>query len=123
MLTNDILNEDSRNALSEWYGTNKDLLRELISQMKFEYDEIPRYVNMEWRFETQLASRALRDQLKPNIILRFEFYRGGNKTEFVTLQCDPANLIHMRDVFEKALSEARSQHLKTLSRQNKSCTK
>ncbi|CAG2174912.1 unnamed protein product [Oppiella nova] len=70
-----------------------------------------RYSSLEWRFQTQLASRAARDQLKPEVILKFELNGESDVKKYVTVVCDVSNLVHIHDVLEEALMTARSQHL------------
>ena len=87
----------------------------ILAQLDRDSSGIPHYSNLEWRLETQIASRMLRDQLEPRLILRFELDQTGNKVggekKFVTLQCDPSNLINLHESMEDALAFARSQHL------------
>jgi len=123
------LNEQVQNELSSWYSENKRVLRDVLTSMDARSSQCPHYVNLEWRIETQIASRALRDELIPKIILRFELSSSSSSSsseaksksanEFVSLECDAANLLHLRDVLEDALAEARSQHLLKIARQIK----
>ena len=92
----------------------------ILAQLDRDSSGIPHYSNLEWRLETQIASRMLRDQLEPRLILRFELDQTGNKVggekKFVTLQCDPSNLINLHQSMEDALAQARSQHLLKIAR-------
>ena len=75
------------------------------------------YSSLEWRFQTQLASRSARDQLKPQILLKFELNDKKDNKKYVTLECSSAQLAHLHDLMEEALIAVRSQHLlKTVRR-------
>lgn len=75
------------------------------------------YSSLEWRFQTQIASRSARDQLKPQILLKFWLSDERDNKKSVSLVCSADQLVHLQDLMEEALIAARSQHLlKTVRR-------
>ena len=63
----------------------------------------------------QLASRSLRHQVTPLIILKFHLGDGDNRHTKV-LQTDPVNLIHLTQTLEEALQEMKSSHCRRIVR-------
>ncbi|XP_046392415.1 COMM domain-containing protein 2 [Ischnura elegans] len=92
----------------------------------------PHYHNLEWRFETQVASRSLMHQLTPLVTLRLqlkdsqtnrrekvETHENENKSTHVqtqTLQIDPVSLFHITGILEQALAEGSSRHCRRIQR-------
>lgn len=76
------------------------------------------YSSLEWRFQTQMASRSARDQLKPEIVLRFELKDQNNDNKYVTLVCDASNLVHIHELMEQAVMAVRSKQLNKMVRHN-----
>lgn len=112
--------KDHVEILSAFFTSKKE---EILHTLNNDSLEMPHYKNMEWRFEAQLASRSLKQQITPLITMKLALEnRRGNLSvsqENIVLQTDPTNLIHLTQVMEEALAEARSQHTRKLQRQFK----
>lgn len=73
------------------------------------------YHNLQWRFDVQLASRSLRHQITPLMLMKLELKREG-KINPIILQTDPVNLVHMTEILDQALQEVKSQHSRRIMR-------
>lgn len=63
----------------------------------------------------QLASRALRHQVKPTVTLKLQLEDSGKHRAHV-LQTDPATLQHLIQEMERALAELKSNHCRRILR-------
>lgn len=63
----------------------------------------------------QLASRSLRHQVIPTVLLKLQIEDEGKK-ESQMLQADPVNLVHMTHVLEEALQEIKSGYCRRIAR-------
>lgn len=68
---------------------------------------------MEWRFDVEIASRSLRKQIQPIILLKFYFTRNGEDEERI-FQTDPSNLMRLTAKLEEALNSSQSSHCRRL---------
>lgn len=80
--------------------------------------QLPRYHDLEWRFQVQLASRSLIDQLTPVIVLDLMLKNGENSDNLkhIALQTDPTNLLRLSQELESAIADSQSQHARTIKR-------
>ncbi|XP_018371262.1 PREDICTED: COMM domain-containing protein 2 [Trachymyrmex cornetzi] len=107
--------EDKEAILSKLYSIKKDEVSDALEEIGF---KLPRYHDMEWRFEVQTASRSLLKQVAPLVSLDLSLKNPDNpeEIEHVLLQTDPTNLLHITQQLEEALQESRSQHIRRISR-------
>ncbi|XP_011647303.1 COMM domain-containing protein 2, partial [Pogonomyrmex barbatus] len=86
--------EDQEAILSKLYSVKKDEVSDALEEIGF---KLPKYHDMEWRFEVQTASRSLLKQIAPLITLDLSLKNPNNpdEIEHVLLQTDPTNLLHM----------------------------
>lgn len=63
-----------------------------------------------------MATRALQQQITPLVTMKLCLETRAGAKENVVLQTDPVNLVHMTEVLERALQEARSQHSRHIQR-------
>ncbi|XP_024877207.1 COMM domain-containing protein 2 [Temnothorax curvispinosus] len=107
--------EDKEAILSKLYNVKKNEVSDALEEIGF---KLPRYHDMEWRFEVQTASRSLLKQVAPLVTLDLSLKNPDNpeEIEHVLLQTDPTNLLHMTQQLEEALQESRSQHIRRISR-------
>ncbi|XP_018314941.1 COMM domain-containing protein 2 [Mycetomoellerius zeteki] len=107
--------EDKEAILSKLYNVKKDEVSDALEEIGF---KLPRYHDMEWRFEVQTASRSLLKQVAPLISLDLSLKNPDNpeRIEHIVLQTDPTNLLHITQELEEALQESRSQHIRRISR-------
>lgn len=107
--------ENKEAILSKLYNVKKDEVSDVLEEIGF---KLPRYHDMDWRFEVQTASRSLLKQITPLITLDLSLKNPNNpeEIEHVLLQTDPTNLLHITQELEEALQESRSQHIRRISR-------
>jgi hypothetical protein len=116
-----VLAENQRNIFSAVYGANKHALTLLLSKTSF---RLPHYVNLSWRLEVVLASRALLQQSKPNILLQLETttteskqqQHQGDKTETVLFDVSFAVLNQLEAELNAALDDSKTTHAQRLFR-------
>jgi len=77
--------------------------------------DLPHYHNLEWRFDIQLASRALQRQARPSVVFRLHT-KDGDEAKSHLLQTDPSNLVHLTQSLESALAELKTQHCRRIMR-------
>lgn len=66
-------------------------------------------------FKIKLASRSLRQQIKPSVTLKLHLKQNGDHTTEV-LQSDPATLLHLVQQLEQALEEMKTNHCRRVVR-------
>ncbi|KAJ8920910.1 hypothetical protein NQ315_015703 [Exocentrus adspersus] len=79
----------------------------------------PHYEDLKWRFEVQVSSRSLLQQVTPLIAMELVLKTqsdNGTEKESILLQTDPNNLLHIANELEHALSESRSRHSRKIQR-------
>ncbi|GFT83735.1 COMM domain-containing protein 2 [Nephila pilipes] len=105
-------NSLSQEELVKCYMEHNQEIRSLLSSLNM---GIPHYKNLEWRLDVQIASRTLRRPLEPSILLKLQLEE-ESKSENIILEADPSNIIHMTQVLDQALQEAKSQHFRRIMR-------
>ena len=104
--------EELISTLLRLYLENRDEIRSILNELSL---DLPHYQNLEWRFDVQIASRALKSQVKPVILMKFDIKDGGRMISRL-LETDPINLVHMTEVLEKALAEMKTSHARRITR-------
>lgn len=104
--------EELTNTLLRLYLENRDEIRSVLNELSL---GLPHYDNLEWRFDVQVASRALKSQTKPVVLLKFDI-KDDKKMTSTLLETDPVNLVHMTEVLEKALAEMKTAHARRVTR-------
>ncbi|XP_043926546.1 COMM domain-containing protein 2 [Protopterus annectens] len=104
--------EELNALLLQLYLSNRKEIRNILKELS---PSLPRYHNLEWRLDVQLANRALRQQIKPVMILKLHLDQNGDKNSKI-LQTDPATLIHIIHQLEKALEEMKTSHCRRIVR-------
>ena len=66
--------EELNQELLHLYQENYKEIRAILSEMSM---NLPHYHDLEWRFDVQLASRALQRQAQPSVLLRLHTKEGG----------------------------------------------
>ncbi|XP_031366854.1 COMM domain-containing protein 2 [Apis dorsata] len=107
--------EQQEIILSKLYNVKKDEILDTLKNIGF---KLPKYHDMEWRFEVQIASRALLKQVAPLITLDLSIKNSDKdeNIEHILLQTDPINLSYITQQLEEAVQEGYSQHIRRLSR-------
>ncbi|KAL5004456.1 hypothetical protein ScPMuIL_017912 [Solemya velum] len=104
--------EGLRQELLELYVQSRHEVRCILSEMAM---DLPHYHNLEWRFDVEVASRSLRHQTTPKILLKLHTEDSGKK-EVKVLQTDPVNLVHLTNVLDGALQEMKSAYCRRIVR-------
>ncbi|KAK9503838.1 hypothetical protein O3M35_010311 [Rhynocoris fuscipes] len=78
---------------------------------------LPMFKDVEWRIQSQLASRALPSQMTPKILMNLKL--DNCESSNILLQTDPANLVHLTQVLESALNDATNNHSTRIYRRYK----
>ena len=106
------LSEELTSTLLRLYLENREEIRSILTELAL---DLPHFNDLEWRFDVQIASRALKSQIKPVILMKFDIEDGG-KTTSKLLETDPVNLVHMVEVLEKALAEMKTPYARRITR-------
>ncbi|KAK4879418.1 hypothetical protein RN001_007564 [Aquatica leii] len=111
--------QEQQAILSKFYLSKRKDVTDILS--KLSVDE-PHYHDLNWRFEVQVASRSLLQQVTPLITMDLvlteptDGIETKSGTKHVLLQTDPCNLVHMTETLENALIESRSRHSRRIQR-------
>ncbi|XP_042521600.1 COMM domain-containing protein 2 [Dipodomys spectabilis] len=104
--------EELNKLLLQLYLDNRKEIRNILSELA---PALPSYHSLEWRLDVQLASRSLRQQIKPSVTLKLHLdQNGGHSTRIV--QTDPATLLHLVQQLEQALAEMKTSHCRRVIR-------
>ncbi|KAM6063437.1 COMM domain-containing protein 2 isoform 2-T5 [Chlamydotis macqueenii] len=107
---------DELNALLlQLYLDNRKEIRSVLSELA---PELPSYHSLEWRLDVQLASRSLRQQIKPAVTIKLHLNENEDQTAQV-LQTDPSTLLHLIQQLEQALGEMKTNHCRRIVRNMK----
>ncbi|XP_014777667.1 COMM domain-containing protein 2 [Octopus bimaculoides] len=104
--------DDKIDILLTMYLENRGNIRNILSEMSM---ELPHYDNLEWRFDVQVASRSMRHQVMPNVLLKLHLEEDDEVTTH-HLQTDPGNLVQLTKELEKALDEMKSPFCRRIVR-------
>uniref|UniRef100_A0A2K6U3Q8 COMM domain-containing protein n=1 Tax=Saimiri boliviensis boliviensis TaxID=39432 RepID=A0A2K6U3Q8_SAIBB len=94
------------------YLDNRKEIRTILSESA---PSLPSYHNLEWRLDEQLASRSLRQQIKPAVAIKLYLNQNGDHDTKV-LRTDPATLLHLVQQLEQALEEMKTNHYRRVVR-------
>ncbi|GAB6028229.1 COMM domain-containing protein 2 [Chamberlinius hualienensis] len=104
--------ESTQSEILQHYNEKVKDIRSVLLTMPM---GLPHYSDLEWRCDVQIASRSLHHQIIPNTLLKLTV--ANKETENVKfLQSDITNLVHMTEVLDQALQEAKSQHSQRIKR-------
>ncbi|XP_029472176.1 COMM domain-containing protein 2 [Rhinatrema bivittatum] len=104
--------EELNKLLLQLYLDNRKEIRAILSELA---PDLPHYHSMEWRLDVQLASRSLRQQIKPIVTVKLHLKQNGDRSTQV-LQTDPATLLHLIQQLEEALGEMKTSHCRRIVR-------
>ncbi|XP_018571313.1 COMM domain-containing protein 2 [Anoplophora glabripennis] len=103
-------------VLSKFYESKQNDIHKLNQACINE----PHYEDLKWRFEVQVSSRSLLQQVTPliamELVLRKKNEGTGIDREKILVQTDPNNLLHIANELENALTESRSRHSRKIQR-------
>ncbi|EDM14884.1 COMM domain containing 2 (predicted), isoform CRA_b [Rattus norvegicus] len=104
-----LLTESSKLML---YLDNRKEIRTILNELA---PRLPSYHSLEWRLDVQLASRSLRQQMKPAVTIKLHLDQSGDHSTHC-LQTDPATLLHLVQQLEQALEEMKTNHCRRVVR-------
>ncbi|XP_065178026.1 COMM domain-containing protein 2-like [Sycon ciliatum] len=104
--------EELKSELLQLYLENRKEIRRLLSDMTL---QLPHYHTLEWRLDVQVASRTLRHQVQPSVVLKLHTTEEG-ETKAQVLETDATNLAHLASSLEGALNEMKGQHCRRILR-------
>ncbi|KAI4548001.1 hypothetical protein MJG53_000775 [Ovis ammon polii x Ovis aries] len=104
--------EELNKLLLQLYLDNRKEIRTILSELA---PDLPSYHSLEWRLDVQLASRSLRQQIKPSVTIKLHLNQNGDHNTQV-LQTDPATLLHLVQQLEQALEEMKTNHCRRVVR-------
>ncbi|CAL4059008.1 unnamed protein product, partial [Meganyctiphanes norvegica] len=103
------------------FEENREEFQQYLTKMGV---QLPRYQDLEWRFDILVGSRTLHHIAEPLMTLQLSLDNTnslGNENikkvpKKLLLQTDPNNLIHMTKVLEEALQESHNHHFRRITR-------
>ncbi|NXC22623.1 COMD2 protein, partial [Corythaeola cristata] len=107
--------DELNKLLLQLYLDNRKEIRSILSELA---PKLPSYHSLEWRLDVQLASRSLRQQIKPAVTLKLHLNQNEDQTAQV-LQTDPSTLLHLIQQLEQALGEMKTNHCRRIVRNMK----
>ena len=107
------LPEELCQFLLECYLINRTEIRSLLRSMSI---ALPKYTNLEWRFDVVISSRMLKQQTTPEILFKLFTQNNMGEIETKVLKTDPVNLQHMTLVLDEALRELKSSHCRRIAK-------
>ncbi|XP_057277848.1 COMM domain-containing protein 2 [Pezoporus wallicus] len=107
--------DELNKLLLQLYLDNRKEIRSVLGELA---PKLPSYHNLEWRLDVQLASRSLRQQIKPAVTIKLHLKENDDQTAHV-LQTDPSTLLHLIQQLEQALGEMKTNHCRRIVRNMK----
>lgn len=122
---------DASAIISKVFEDNREEFNQYLTKMGV---QVPRYNDLEWRFDILVGSRSLHHIAEPLMTLQLSLDNASsignenindksrkttNGPEKLLLQTDPNNLVHMTKVLEEALQESHNHHFRRITRHMK----
>uniref|UniRef100_A0A8V0X6P7 COMM domain containing 2 n=1 Tax=Gallus gallus TaxID=9031 RepID=A0A8V0X6P7_CHICK len=107
--------DELNKLLLQLYLDNRKEIRSILGELA---PKLPSYHSLEWRLDVQLASRSLRQQIKPAVTMKLHLNDNEDLTTQV-LQTDPSTLLHLIQQLEQALGEMKTNHCRRIARNMK----
>ncbi|XP_057241171.1 COMM domain-containing protein 2 isoform X3 [Malurus melanocephalus] len=107
--------DELNKSLLQLYLDNRKEIRSILGELA---PRLPSYHSLEWRLDVQLASRSLRQQIKPAVTMKLHLNQNEDQSAQV-LQTDPATLLHLIQQLEQALGEMKMNHCRRIVRNMK----
>ncbi|XP_041862306.1 COMM domain-containing protein 2 [Melanotaenia boesemani] len=103
--------EELNQILLQLYLQHHSQIRSTLNQL---LPTQPTYHNLEWRLDVQLASRSVRQQVIPMVIMRLHLT--GSSGISRVLHTDPSTLLHLISTLEAALAALKTSHARRILR-------
>jgi hypothetical protein len=107
------LADDAEELLAETYAREKKRLRSSLLNASM---QLPHYHNLDRRLDIQIASRAARQQVQPKLVLELETRDAAAAPQFNLMELDFANLSHLCNELENAVTEIQQGHSRRILR-------
>ncbi|XP_076255258.1 COMM domain-containing protein 2 isoform X1 [Rhynchophorus ferrugineus] len=103
--------EEQVSVISQFYQSIKGDVEKLDDSVLNE----PHYHDLQWRFEVQLSSRSLLEQVTPLVLMELSLKSPNTNNSNLNIkrhlfQTDPTNLLHLTNELDRALNESRSRY-------------
>ncbi|XP_041791713.1 COMM domain-containing protein 2 [Chelmon rostratus] len=108
--------EELNQILLQLYLQHHSQIRSILSQLP---SNLPAYRSLEWRLDVQLASRSVRLQVIPMLMMHLLLKRGcdsSSSSSSRVLQTDPNTLLHLISTLEAALAAMKTSHARRILR-------
>lgn len=104
--------------------SNADQIKSYLSKMKL---DTLKFYDLEWRVDLKMASRSLKKQIEPEIMLKFDLKSdrddatgfpsvNSNNVQTKVLQTDIVNLNNLTSSLEEALNEIKTNYVRRVLR-------
>eukprot|EP00475_Leptophrys_vorax_P005284 TRINITY_DN13208_c0_g2_i1.p1 TRINITY_DN13208_c0_g2~~TRINITY_DN13208_c0_g2_i1.p1 ORF type:complete len:233 (+),score=49.71 TRINITY_DN13208_c0_g2_i1:274-972(+) len=113
------LKGDKLDLLEKVYQEKADELRDLVLAISKNQDTLPRFVDLRWRLDCILGSKAIRDVVQPDFLVQLTIKEGVSDNPLETktfLDCSPDTMKHLEFVLEEALKQSYSAHSRRMGR-------
>ena len=109
------LNAELCEILSIFYGEKKEEIMTLL--LKAKSAAVPEFVSLDWRLEMEVASRTRHNTFEPSFFMQLGTKNTGDgEPTSLLLECDYANMSHLKSELEAALLELKTQHALRVAR-------
>jgi len=100
-------------VVQQHHTDNAKQIRHVLSELTF---DVPHFVDLDWRLDVLLASRALRNQVKPVFLLKLDTRTDHGIVTSRYLEADPTDLRHIATELDSALNELKAAHVRRVLR-------
>jgi len=100
-------------VLRKYFFDNIRHFRDILGELKF---DVPHYHDLDWRLDVLLASRALRNQVKPVFLLKLTTEEENGKLTSRHLEASATELRHVCNELEIALNEVKAGYVRKTMR-------
>lgn len=105
--------EDVIGVLQTHHAEHAKQIRLVLNELTF---DVPHFVDLQWRLDVLLASRALRNQAKPLFLLKLDTRTDHGIISSRYLEADPTDLRHIAAELDSALNELKAAHVRRVLR-------
>lgn len=106
-------NDAVAGLLAQQHAEHAKQIRLVLAELSF---DVPHYVDLHWRLDVLLASRALRNQAKPVFLLQLDTRTDHGVVSSRYVEADPTDLRHIATELDSALNELKAAHVRRVLR-------
>jgi hypothetical protein len=104
---------DLTTLLAAQHAEHSKRIRLVLAELTF---DVPHYVDLHWRLDVLLASRALRNQTKPLFLLQLDTRTDHGVVQSRFVEVDPTDLRHIASELDSALNELKTAPVRRVLR-------